>query len=204
MGAGELEKLWDTVLGRYHRAVQTLVVETLNESSYAVEKLAHAISSMRTPESARTTALAVQKGICFILQSLCVLYCYPFTTVVMTVDCLTVLLKDVNDIFVLGHYLKVPEETLAAIDSYYDEDHHKMNHMLSLWLIEDHEDPVTNLRDALNSLGKEEISQTLVLLTSLGECTRCLYITFVCKQFNDYSRRPYSECPWDMVCQCQC
>ena len=87
----------------------------------------------------------------------------------MTVDCLTVLLKDVNDIFVLGHFLKVPEDTLAAIDSYYDEDDHKMNHMLSLWLIEDHEDPVTNLRDALNSLGKEEISQTLVLLTSLGE-----------------------------------
>ena len=70
MEAGELEKLWDTVLGRYHRAVQTLVVETLNESSYAVEKLAFAISSMRTPESARTAALAVQKGICFIFQSL--------------------------------------------------------------------------------------------------------------------------------------
>ena len=168
MEVGELEKLWDTVLGRYHRAVQTLVVETLNESSHAVEKLAHAISSMRTPESARTAALAVQKGICFIFQSLCVLYCYPFTTVVMTVDCLTVLLKDVNDIFVLGHFLKVPEDTLAAIDSYYDEDHHKMNQMLSLWLIEDHEDPVTNLRDALNSLGKEEVSRTLVLLTSLG------------------------------------
>ena len=169
MEAGELEKLWDTVLGRYHRAVQTLVVETLNESPYAVEKLAHAISSMRTPESARTAALTVQKGICFIFQSLCVLYCSPFTTVVMTVDCLTVLLKNVNDIFVLGHFLKVPEDTLAAIDSYYDEDDHKVNHMLSLWLMEDHEDPVTNLRDALNSLGKEETSQTLVLLTSLGE-----------------------------------
>ena len=93
----------------------------------------------------------------------------PFTTVVMTVNCLTVLLKDVNDIFVLGHFLKVPEDTLAAIDSYYNEDHYKMNHMLSLWLIEDHEDPVTIFRDALNSLGTEEISKTLVRLTSLGE-----------------------------------
>ena len=92
----------------------------------------------------------------------------------MRVECLTVLLKDVKDILLLGQLLRFPEETLAAIDSYYDKDCHKMSHMLSLWLMEDREDPVTHLRDALNSLGEEEISQTLVLLTSLGELTTCV------------------------------
>ena len=62
MEVGELDKLWDTVLGRYHRAVQSLVVDILQESQYAVEKLAHAISHMRTPESAITAAITVQKG----------------------------------------------------------------------------------------------------------------------------------------------
>ena len=62
MEVGELEKLWDGVLGRYHRAVQSLVAGILQESQYAVEKLVHAISHMRTPESAKTAALAVQQG----------------------------------------------------------------------------------------------------------------------------------------------
>ena len=92
----------------------------------------------------------------------------------MRVECLTVLLKDVKDILLLGQLLRFPEETLAAIDSYYDKDFHKMSHMLSLWLMEDREDPVTHLRDALNSLEQEDISQTLVLLTSLGELTTCV------------------------------
>ena len=92
----------------------------------------------------------------------------------MRVECLTVLLKDVKDILLLGQLLLFPEETLAAIHSHYDKDCHKMSHMLYLWLMEDHEDPVTHLRDALNSLGEDEISQTLVLLTSLGELTTCV------------------------------
>ena len=57
----DLEKLWNTVLGRYHRAVKSLVLFTLQASQFAVEQLAHAISQM-TPESARTAALAVKKG----------------------------------------------------------------------------------------------------------------------------------------------
>ena len=66
MEVRELNKLWDTVLGRYHRAVQSLVVDILQESEYAVEKVAHAISLMRTPESATTAAKTVQKGYCSI------------------------------------------------------------------------------------------------------------------------------------------
>ena len=58
----ELEKLWDKVLGRYSRAVQSLVVTTLQESQSAVEKLSTAVSQMRTTESSRTAALTIKKG----------------------------------------------------------------------------------------------------------------------------------------------
>ena len=81
------------------------------------------------------------------------------------------LLKRVQGIHAIGQQLKISDETLTAIDTYYDEIHHKFSHLLSLWLLKDHEDPVVDLRDALNSLGEEDISQTLVLLTSLGICT---------------------------------
>ena len=58
----ELEELWDKVLGRYSRAVQSLVVTTLQESQSAVEKLSTAVSQMRTTESSRTAALTIKKG----------------------------------------------------------------------------------------------------------------------------------------------
>ena len=78
----ELEKLWDKVLGRYHRAVQSLVAGILQESQYAVEKLVHAISHMRTPESAKTAALAVQQGCshhcCYELYIIVSLFCSGF------------------------------------------------------------------------------------------------------------------------------
>ena len=61
MAREELEKLWDRVLGRYTRAVQNLIVSTLQESQSAVEKLSTAISQMRTPESSITAALTIKK-----------------------------------------------------------------------------------------------------------------------------------------------
>ncbi|CAI8056640.1 hypothetical protein GBAR_LOCUS30868, partial [Geodia barretti] len=148
------EKLWDKVLGRYHRAVQSLVVGILQESQYAVEKLVHAISHMRTPESAKTAALAVQK-------------------VVLMVECLTVLFKDVKDILLLGQLLRMPEETLAAIDSYYEEDCHKMSHMLSLWLMEDHEDPVL-LSEMPSILWGKKKSLRLLCYTHAEDVTNTL------------------------------
>ena len=75
----------------------------------------------------------------------------------------------------LGHLLEISEATLAAIDAYYDDTANKINHLLTVWLMEDPDDPVKQLRDALNSLGKDDISQTLVLLSSLGN-SNALYI----------------------------
>ena len=60
---GELGKVWEEVLGRYDIAVQHLVVDVLEETKSPVEKLAHALREMRTPESAQRAAEAVQKGL---------------------------------------------------------------------------------------------------------------------------------------------
>ena len=63
MESGELQKVWqDRAVGRYLRAVENLVMNTLQESQDPVEKLVHAVSQMKTPESTRTVVLAVQKG----------------------------------------------------------------------------------------------------------------------------------------------
>ena len=60
--AGELEKVWDGVLGRYDRAVRSLVVDALCESQDPVEKLLYAVRQMKTPESGMRALEAVQKG----------------------------------------------------------------------------------------------------------------------------------------------
>ena len=58
----ELEKMWQGLLGRYYRAVKNLVVDALQESQHPVEKLAYAVKTMKTPESAKRAADTIQKG----------------------------------------------------------------------------------------------------------------------------------------------
>ena len=82
-----------------------------------------------------------------------------------------------EDIHSLGHLLEISEATLAAIDAYYDDAANNISHLLTVWLMEDPDDPVKQLRDALNSLGKDDISQTLVLLSSLDNCNVLYRIT---------------------------
>ena len=83
-------------------------------------------------------------------------------------DCLTALLKDIEDVHAFGQLLGITEETLAAIESYYENNEQRIRHMVTLWLIEEANDQVTQLKNALNALEKHEISQNLVLLASLG------------------------------------
>ena len=87
----------------------------------------------------------------------------------VSMECLSALLKNIGDVYELGLLLGVSKETLAAIESYYENEGDKIRHVVTLWLMRDPDDPVTQLRDALNALEKQEIAQTLVLLTSLGE-----------------------------------
>ena len=86
----------------------------------------------------------------------------------MTVECLTVLLKDERDFLPIGRALGIQEATLAAIDSYYDDMTHKISHLVSLWLCGEHEDPVREFSNALHTAGTEEAYLTLVQLGSLG------------------------------------
>ena len=83
-------------------------------------------------------------------------------------ECLTALVKGIEDVHSFGQLLEVTEENLAAIESYYMCNEQKIRHMVTLWLMKEPDDPVTQLRDALNALEKHEISQNLVLLASLG------------------------------------
>ena len=54
--------MWQGVLGRYYRAVKNLVVDALQESQYPVKKLAYAVKTMKTPESAKRAAVTIQRG----------------------------------------------------------------------------------------------------------------------------------------------
>ena len=83
-------------------------------------------------------------------------------------DCVTALVKDIEDVHAFGQLLGVTEENLAAIESYYEHNEQIIRHMVTLWLIQEPDDPVTQLRDALNALERHQISQNLVLLASLG------------------------------------
>ena len=59
--ARELEGQWAAVMGRYDRGVKKLVVDTLRESQYALEKLAYAVSQM-SPTTMRETVDAIVNG----------------------------------------------------------------------------------------------------------------------------------------------
>ena len=83
---------------------------------------------------------------------------------------------NIGDIHTLGQLLGISEERLAAIEHYYENIEHKITHLVTLWLMRDPEDPVIQLRDALNALEKQEIARRLVLLTSLGNCLGYIFI----------------------------
>ena len=57
--------MWENVLGRYDRAVVSLVTDTLQESQNPVEKLVNAVTQVKTPEGAKVALEAVQKGMTF-------------------------------------------------------------------------------------------------------------------------------------------
>ena len=93
------------------------------------------------------------------------------STVVMSVDCLTALMKDIDNIVSLGVQLGIKEDTLHAIQSYYSPDDKTLmiSHVIQMWLLSSPENPIRKLTDTLNELKKYEIAQQLVLLTSLGK-----------------------------------
>ena len=84
---------------------------------------------------------------------------------VMSVDCLTILLSDVEEVRQLGLLLRV--ET-SELESYYNKKGYVMSHMISLWLRSHPDDPASHLRDALNAIGRRDIAKKVVQLTCIG------------------------------------
>ena len=58
----ETGKMWENALGRYDRAMKNLVADILREIENPEEKLINALMKMRTPESTKRAAEAIQKG----------------------------------------------------------------------------------------------------------------------------------------------
>ena len=65
----ELERVWESVLGRYSLAMRCLVLDALHESQNPVEKVKFALQDMRTLESAQHAAKAVKEGLLTFSQS---------------------------------------------------------------------------------------------------------------------------------------
>ena len=60
--AGKLEELWGEVMGRFYRGVKRLVLQTLQESQYPLERLGYAVSQM-DPTHMEETVKTIEKGI---------------------------------------------------------------------------------------------------------------------------------------------
>ena len=96
--------------------------------------------------------------------------CVLFSSVaIKSLDCLSALLLKIVDIHLLGHLLGLSKDIVVAIDSHYSDHSCKIKHTVAIWLMNDPNDPVIQMRKALNALGEDKLAQELYLLTSLGK-----------------------------------
>jgi len=93
-----------------------------------------------------------------------------FYSALLTVDCLAVILEDVEDWFPLGELLGINEKILNSIDDYYSgkEASSFIYNMVSRWFREGPEEPIKLLIAGLKSLGKDEISTQVANLFLFG------------------------------------
>ena len=108
-----------------------------------------------------------------ILLVIALVICLPCVfpnAVIISVDCLTVLLKDTVDITQLGLSLGIQKDMVEAIKSYYPNDEKALisSHIMNIWLISCTQDPIQQLRDGLNELKLYEVAKQVVLLSSIG------------------------------------
>ena len=92
------------------------------------------------------------------------------SSALLTVDCLAVILEDVEDWFPLGELLGINEKILNSIDDYYSgkEASSFIYNMISRWFREDPEEPIKLLIAGLKSLGKDEIATQVANLFLFG------------------------------------
>ena len=85
-------------------------------------------------------------------------------------DCLVVILEDVQDWYPLGELLEIDEKVLNSISDYYsgkDVSSFILN-MISRWFREGPEEPIKLLIAGLKSLGKDEIATQVANLFLFG------------------------------------
>ena len=85
-------------------------------------------------------------------------------------DCLAVILEDVEDWFPLGELLGINEKVLNSIDYYYSRKGASsfIYNMISRWFREDPEEPIKLLIAGLKSLGKDEIATQVANIFLFG------------------------------------
>ena len=83
-------------------------------------------------------------------------------------DCLAVILEDVQDWFPLGELLEIDEKILNAINDYYSGTSSFICNMISRWFREGPEEPIKLLIASLKSLGKDEIATQVANLFLFG------------------------------------
>ena len=85
-------------------------------------------------------------------------------------DCLAVILEDVQDWFPLGELLGINEKVLNSIDDYYSgkEVSSFIYNMISRWFREGPEEPIKLLIAGLKSLGKDEVATQIANLFLFG------------------------------------
>ena len=87
----------------------------------------------------------------------------------LTVDCLVIMLKDVQNWFKLGELLKMDEDVLKSIDDYYtNKGESFLYHLISNWFRDGPEEPLKLLTAGLRSLGEDDIATAISQLFSFG------------------------------------
>ena len=87
----------------------------------------------------------------------------------LTVDCLVIMLKNVQDRLQLGELLKMDEDVLKSIDEYYSNKGESfLYHLISNWFRDGPEEPLKLLIAGLKSLGEGDIATAISQLFSFG------------------------------------
>ena len=100
---------------------------------------------------------------------------FTIITALLTVNCLAIILEEVEDWYPLGELLQIDKEVLNAIKiscSGKEKMSSFINTMLSRWFREDPEQPIKLLIAGLRSLGKDDIATKVSHLFSFGMSSR--------------------------------
>ena len=96
----------------------------------------------------------------------------------LTVDCLVIMLRDVQDRFQLGELLRLDKYVLKSIDDYCNNTGESfLYHLISNWFRDGPEEPLKLLKAGLKSMGEDDIATAISHLFSIGTNSYIYYNT---------------------------